>query len=196
MRLIAVITFATAALALANPAEARHYRHHHYHHTAHHGRVHITATTNACEYTNEGHVICRGTVPQNSERTTRVTETTRERYYANAETASDVRFIPNPPGTWRVVASCAHRLAAFWNLGTGLDKVSTWPHTFARTSGPGVGVAAVRHDQHHVIGIIGGGPGAWRVADFNSGGHLNREYTVASFPGYFFLDTRSRLASR
>jgi hypothetical protein len=95
-----------------------------------------------------------------------------------------------------VSLSCACRLAAYWGLGSGLDKVSTWPRVFARASGPSVGVAAVRHDQHHIIGIIGGGPGAWRVADFNSGGHRNREYTVADFRGYFFVDPRSRMANR
>lgn len=110
--------------------------------------------------------------------------------------ASGVRFIPNPPGTWRVSSSCAHRLSAYWGLGSGLDSVSTWPHVYARVSGPGVGFAAVRRDLHHVMGIIGGSPGAWLVVDFNSGGHLNREYTITDFRGYFFLDTRSRIASQ
>lgn len=108
----------------------------------------------------------------------------------------DVSFISNPSGCRRVYLSCACRLAAYWGLGSGLDKVSTWPRLFARVSSPAVGVAAVRHDQHHIIGIIGGGPGAWRVADFNSGGHRNREYTVADFRGYFFVDPRTRTASR
>lgn len=108
----------------------------------------------------------------------------------------DVVFIPNPPGTWRIAQSCAHRLAAYWGLGGGLDAVSTWPRVFARVSGPGVGIAAVRRDQGHVMGIIGGGPGAWRVADFNSGGHKNREYTISDFRGYFFVDPRSRVARR
>lgn len=98
-----------------------------------------------------------------------------------------VKIIPNPPGTWRVAQSCAHRLAAYWGLGSGLDKVSTWPARYGRVDGPGIGVAAVRRDQHHIIGIVGGGPGAWDVVDFNSGGHLNREYTVSDFHGYFFV---------
>ena len=109
---------------------------------------------------------------------------------------SDVTFIPNPPGTWRVRLSCAHRLAAYWRLGSGLDKVSTWAAVFARARSPAVGLAAVRNNQRHVMGIIGGGQGAWRVADFNSGGHRNREYTVANFRGYFFVDPRTRTASR
>lgn len=108
----------------------------------------------------------------------------------------DISFIANPAGCRRIALSCACRLAAYWGLGSGLDKVSTWPRVFARTHGPAVGVAAVRRDQHHIIGIIGGGPGAWRVADFNSGGHKNREYTVSDFRGYFFVDTRTRTASR
>lgn len=101
-----------------------------------------------------------------------------------------VHFIPNPPGTWRIYRSCAHRLAAYWHLGKGLDAVSTWARRFVRVAGPGIGIAAIRRGQGHIIGIIGGGPGAWLVADFNSGGHRNREYTVASFPGYFFVDPR------
>lgn len=108
-----------------------------------------------------------------------------------------VTFIPNPPGTWRVHQSCAQRLAAYLGLPNRkgiLDSVSNWPRLFARAHGPGVGLAAVRSDRHHIIGIIGGYPGAWRVADFNSGGHLNREYTVSSFKGYFFVDPRSRVA--
>lgn len=109
---------------------------------------------------------------------------------------SEIVYIPTPPGAWRVAQSCAQRLAAYWGLGKGLDKVSTWPHVFAKAFGPGVGIAAVRRDQHHIVGIIGGGLGAWRVADFNSGGHLNREYTVSGFPGYFFVDPRMRIASR
>lgn len=110
--------------------------------------------------------------------------------------ASEITFIPSPSGCHRVYVSCACRLAAYWGLGDGLDKVSTWPHVYARASGPGIGIAAVRRDQHHIMGIVGGGPGAWQVVDFNSGGHLNRTYTVANFSGYFFLDTRSKLASR
>lgn len=113
-----------------------------------------------------------------------------------ASSRTGVVFIPNPAGTWRIFASCAHRLAAYWGLGHGLDKVSTWPEVFRRASGPGVGIAAVRRDQHHIMGIIGGVPGAWRVADFNSGGHRNREYTVSDFHRYFFVDPHSRMASR
>jgi len=117
-----------------------------------------------------------------------------KRIYLDAN-GSDVRLIPNPAGTWRIAQSCAHRLAAYWNLGGGLDKVSLWPRKFPRVSTPAVHVAAVRRDLHHVLGIVGGGPGAWRVVDFNSGGHLNREYTVASFSGYFFVDPFGRAAN-
>lgn len=113
----------------------------------------------------------------------------------NRARRTNISFIPNPAGTWRVAVSCAHRLAAYWSLGTGLDKVSTWKHRFARANGPGIGMAAVRHSERHIMGIIGGGPGAWRVADFNSGGHLNREYTVANLSGYYFLDTRNLVSS-
>lgn len=116
---------------------------------------------------------------------------------ATAGGRRDVKFIPNPPGTWRIALSCAHRLAAYWGLGKGLDSVRTWKEVFPRASGPAPGVAALklRRGTDHVIGIIGGGPGAWRVVDFNSGGHRNREYTTDDLSGYIFVDTRSRIAS-
>lgn len=103
----------------------------------------------------------------------------------------DMKFIPNPPGTWRIALSCAHRLAAYWGLGSGLDSVAAWPKRFPRASGPAPGVAAVR--PGHIVGIVGGGPGAWRVVDFNSGGHLNREYTTDRIYGTL-VDTNRREA--
>lgn len=116
---------------------------------------------------------------------------------ARVRTASieGVRMVPHPAGCpWRLFCACG--LAKYWDLGPGLNAVSTWPKVFARASGPSVGVAAVRNDRHHVMGIIGGGPGAWQVVDFNSGRHQSRIYTTASFSGYFFVDPRSKVASR
>jgi hypothetical protein len=109
-----------------------------------------------------------------------------------------MRSIPNPEGTWRVKESCAQRLAAYWGLGSGLDKVSTWPDRFERVSGPSPGIAAVRRDRHHVLGIVGGAPGAWEVVDFNSDGHHgNLAYVTAAFPGYFFVNPHApRFANR
>lgn len=109
--------------------------------------------------------------------------------------ADGVKFIPNPVGCSRVHLSCACRLAAYWGLGGGLDAVSTWPRRFRRVSGPAIGIAVVR--PGHILGIIGGSLGAWRVADFNSGGHLNREYITAGFGRVIFVDPHSpRSASR
>ena len=178
-------TFAVLlSFSLTVQAEAK-YRKHHYYHRYHLVRSNTpSAPQQAWEYRE---ALSRGTAPQ--------VQITHGRRSYRVE-RSDVTYIPNPPGTWRVAISCAHRLAAYWGLGKGLDKVSTWPRVFARASGPGVGIAAVRYDQHHVLGIIGGGPGNWRVVDFNSGNHLNREYTMANFSGYFFVDPRSRMASR
>lgn len=178
---VKLITMTIAALfmvALANPAEAKKR-----HHTKHNQIVQITPKA-ACD---DRYPMNCGV--QSSQRA--------ERYSGRRMARSDSRSLPNPPGTWRVAQSCAHRLAAYWGLGKGLDKVSTWPQVFARASGPAVGLAAVRRDRHHVMGIIGGGPGAWRVADFNSDGrHGNQEYTVANFGSYFFVDPRSRVAMR
>ena len=162
-------------VALSHPAEAKH-RHNH--------SVRVPEAT-GCLFTNEGRTVCGGSVKAASG------------HYYGSPARSGVTFIPNPPGTWRSAKSCAQRLAAYWGLGNGLDAVRTWVKKFPRVSGPGIGIAAVRHDQHHIMGIIGGGPGAWRVADFNSGDHLNREYTVSNFGPYFFVDPHgSRIAMR
>lgn len=182
-RLTWAFVIAVALTALANaPADARQHKKHH---------THIAlAVTHGCIPDNDGRQHCGGSIHRASE------SPMGRRIVApsNGYDLAGVVYIPNPSGTWRVAQSCAHRLAAFWGLGKGLDKVSTWPHVFARTFSPSIGVAAVRRDLHHVMGIIGGGPGAWRVADFNSGGHLNREYTIADFKGYFFVDPRTRVA--
>ena len=186
-----------AIFATTTAAEARHHRHHHYRHheVAHHKAATRAAVAQDCEYTNDGRVLCLGAGQRISGPPIEAAHGDRRRI-SRLEAESGVRFIPNPPGTWRVRASCAHRLAAYWGLGGGLDAVATWPQVFRRASGPAIGVAAVRNDRHHIMGIIGGGPGGYVVADFNSGGHLNREYTVANFSGYFFVDTRTRMASR
>jgi hypothetical protein len=103
---------------------------------------------------------------------------------------TNVTMISNPSGC-PATKFCACGLAKYWGIWKrDLNKVSEWARHFQRASGPGVGVAAVRRDNHHVIGIVGGGPGAWRVVDFNSGGHASRTYTASSFPGYYFLAVR------
>jgi len=154
-----------------------------------------------CKYDNDGRSNCQWGAPvwntqQQTARNQRVTRRATSHISGVATVAeAGVKFIPNPAGTWRVARSCAHRLAAYWGLGKGLDKVSEWVRRFPRVGSPGIGIAAVRRDQHHIMGIIGGSPGAWRVADFNSGGHLNREYTVADFRGYFFVRPTTKVAS-
>ena len=197
-RLSAAILTALLVLVISSPAFARH---HHSVHLRHHQQEYIAQLSVGGPFADSD--VRYGAIPTiverlkdrkrhhmpnldaNGNRATAVAS--GEGYYRSHAGRSDVKYIPNPPGTWRVVRSCAHRLAAYWGLGRGLDAVSTWAHKFPRTAGPCVGCAAIRSDQGHVMGIIGGGPGAWRVADFNSGEHLNREYTVASFPNYFFV---------
>lgn len=100
-----------------------------------------------------------------------------------------VEFIPHPRGCPRR-NFCACGLAKFWSLGPGLDAVRTWVRRYIRAHAPGPGIAAVRRDQHHIIGIVGGQPGAWEVVDFNSGGHKSRRYIRTSFEGYFFIAPR------
>lgn len=212
-RVLAVIITATAVLIAGDQsALARHQRHHSHHHAHHTRAVHHTRATRVKahrrsaqrhaaqaalveQFDNNGRrIFAPEYAPSHSARVSQARET--------RVVESGITYIPNPPGTWRVAVSCAHRLAAYWGLGHGLDAVATWPRRFALVSAPAVGVAAVRNDRHHIMGIIGGGPGAWVVADFNSGGHLNREYTVSSFPGFFFvdpsqhIDRRQRVASQ
>lgn len=206
-RVLAVIITATAVLIAGNQtAFARHQRHHSHHHAHHTSTAHVKAHRRVAErravqtalveqFDNNGRrIFSPEYAPSHSARVSQARET--------RVVESGITYIPNPPGTWRVELSCAHRLAAYWGLGRGLDLVATWPRRFARVSAPAVGVAAVRNDRHHIMGIVGGGPGAWVVADFNSGGHLNREYTVSSFPGFFFvdpsqhIDRRQRVASQ
>lgn len=176
-------------LLIPTTAEARHTKHHR-----------SVQSAQSCTYDNDGKTTCpSGAITWNTQqqnvRDQRVTKQARSHISGVATVAEEgVRFIPNPAGTWRVARSCAHRLAAYWGLGKGLDEVREWVRRFPRVGSPSVGVAAVRRDQHHIMGIIGGSPGAWRVADFNSGGHLNREYTVADFRGYFFVKPTTRVA--
>jgi hypothetical protein len=109
---------------------------------------------------------------------------------------TDVRFIPNPPGTWRVSQSCAHRAAAALHLVfEGKDKVSTWAHVFPRTSLHD-GVVAIRNDLHHLMIVARVTAEGILVRDYNSGGHLNREYWTTGLPGYFFVEPSARVAAR
>lgn len=105
--------------------------------------------------------------------------------------ANGVALISNPDGCpSRLFCGCG--LARYWGIWERpLNKVSEWVRKFPRAHGPAVGVAAVRRDQHHILGIVGGGPGAWEVVDFNSGNHQSRRYVASDFPGYFFLNVRS-----
>lgn len=178
---IALAILATAFL-ISSPAEARH-RHHYRHYS--HRSVGTPVAIDVAATPAYGWGSSAAAIDANGNRAPR------------CASRGDFSYISNPAGCGRTVASCACRLAAYWGLGSGLDAVRTWPKRYARASGPGVGIAAVRRDLHHIIGIVGGGPGGYRVVDFNSGGHLNREYVVSDFRGYFFVDPHQpRMANR
>jgi hypothetical protein len=99
--------------------------------------------------------------------------------------------IPTPAGTWRVAKSCGQRLSAYWNLGSGLDATSTWPAVFPRVLQPGLRVAV--YTPGHIMGVIGGQEGAWRLVSFNGDGHHgNVAFTMASLRGFTLLDTTAR----
>jgi hypothetical protein len=104
--------------------------------------------------------------------------------------AENVQVISHPSGC-PARQFCACGLARYWGIWkASLNLAANWAREFPRAHGPAVGVAAVRGDRHHVVGIVGGSPGAWQVVDFNSGGHQSHQYTAASFPGYFFVQVR------
>lgn len=75
------------------------------------------------------------------------------------------------------------RISTYPNGRHDLDLASNWGY-LNQSPSPCVGCAAWRHG--HVMAIIGGGPGGWRVRDFNSGRGVTHEYVAASFPGYRF----------
>lgn len=193
-----VVRIAAALAVLLVPVTEAQARHHHKVHIAHHHR-HSAALARAeaprCVPDNNGRMACSGSQP-----TSQMTalQPANSDSWVYSRRGGNMRSIPNPPGTWRVARSCAQRLAAYWGLGSGLDKVSTWPDRFAPAPGPGIGIAAVRRDRHHVLGIVGGSPGQWEVVNFNSDGHHgNLSYVAASFPGYFFVNPRvPRFANR
>lgn len=196
---------AAIAVIILIPATAQ-ARYHHHKSRHHYNRAIQQPVVNAsaCIYDNDGKTTCTAMSAPVQQRVVNLKRTVKRQARSMGErvatvisdvAAEGVKFIPNPPGTWRVARSCAHRLAAYWGLGKGLDAVVTWVERFPRVSSPAIGIAAVRRDQHHIMWIIGGGPGGWRVADFNSGGHRNREYTIDSFRGYFFVNPHVRVAS-
>lgn len=103
--------------------------------------------------------------------------------------ANGMSVIPHPTGCPSHLF-CGCGLARYWHIWKpSLNKVTNWLREFPRASGPGIGRAAVRiggyHD--HVLGIIGGRPGAWEVVDFNSGRGLSHRYTTDVFPGFRFV---------
>jgi hypothetical protein len=104
--------------------------------------------------------------------------TPRHRRHSQVVYTGDLEKIPNPPGTWRIRASCAHRLKAHWNLSGELDATSVWPHRFARTYTPGPRVAIWR--PGHVMGIDSCNGETCTIVDYNSDAHHgNHRYQVS-----------------
>lgn len=115
----------------------------------------------------------------------------RQRVIAMART---LRLIPHPRGC-PSRAFCACGLARFWGIWRpALNLVANWARAFRHVIGPDIGIAAIRRDRHHIMGIIAGKPGHWRVVDFNSGRHLSRVRIVSDFSGYFFVDPREKIS--
>lgn len=201
---LAAISMTTAITASTSDADARARRSHHYA-ARYHGVPQRTFANVFAPVTfgNDGIVVFAHAAPTRQARADRAVRQVglwqaapvgpRHHYShgGRARPVSEATYIPNPSGCRRTNLSCACRLAAYWGLGRGLDATETWPHRFARASGPGPRVAVLY--PGHIMGIDGGVPGAWRIVNFNSGHHLNRSYTVSGFPpGTHFLDTTSR----
>lgn len=204
-RLISLLILTATFLAFTTGADARSRHVRHVTHTVSHYRVaSLPSGGSGCTADNHGRTICSGSQPSYStvvsgprRGTVRVAYQGFNNEGGDSPPASMVSrgyntgsSIGSPSGCARTNLSCACRLAAYWNLGGGLDKVSTWPQRFGRTGGPGIGVAVVAPSQHHIVGIVGGGPGAWHVVDFNStNGHGNRSYVTAGFaPGSIYVN--------
>jgi hypothetical protein len=86
------------------------------------------------------------------------------------------------------------RRSVYANGKHDLDLASNWRH-LRQSPGPCVNCAAWR--PGHVMAIVGGGPGGWRVMDFNSGHGITHEYVVAHFRGYRFAHPQDiQLAGR
>jgi hypothetical protein len=144
-----------------------------------------------CNYDNNGRTTCNHVAQPAYNRTN-----AREGSFSyRGMQVSNRISIPTPAGTWRIARSCGHRLKAYWNLIGDLDLASNWARKFERTNSPGPRVAVVT--SGHVMGVIGGGPGAWRVVSFNGDGHHgNVEFTVNRLSGTLVDTNRPRMASR
>lgn len=153
-----------------------------------------SAVAQHCLYTNAGRVICRAAEKRtSSHRSVIVRQRRHSGHFGHSRT---VRLIPHPRGCPRRLF-CACGLARYWGIWKpALNLVANWARAFRRVSGPDIGIAAIRRDRHHIMGIVGGGPGRWKTVDFNSGGHLSRVRIVSNFSGYFFVDPRERRVSR
>lgn len=96
-----------------------------------------------------------------------------------------------PLGCPHAYCGCGASIYAFGRIIPKLNLAANWgryfPHISAR-----VGAAAYR--AHHVVIIIGGSDGAWRVHDSNSGGHQTRIQTL-SLVGYRFVDLSGGMRS-
>jgi hypothetical protein len=174
MKLVTVIV----AAAITGAVHAKPNRHHH-------GTVHHRGATVVCNLRGCSDSIVPAGKPG------RVVDANGNRVVSRT-----IRFIPHPSGC-PSRSFCACGLAKFWGIWRpALNRVATWAHVFRHVPAPDVGVAAVRRDRHHIIGIIGGAPGRWIVRDYNSGHHRSRVRVVSDFRGYFFVDPREQRADR
>lgn len=96
-----------------------------------------------------------------------------------------------PSGCPRQYCGCeAARYLGIHDPRGTLNLAWNWALKFRRTYAH-VGAAAVR--PHHVLVIIGGGPGRWLVHDGNSGRGLTREHYTA-LNGYVFVEPSYHIA--
>ena len=156
MAAIAALFFAS----LANPANA------------------MSKFQDKCEYTNNGRVTCMGgVVAQRGQ--------TQSRGRSSIDANGNVSVIGGRPAgcfkfpkTRGLYCGCASALYVGLENSSGYWNLARHWLSLPRAA-PGPGMAVVRNG--HVAIIIGGGPGAWKLYDPNSGGGLTRIWTRPLF---------------
>ncbi len=173
------VVCALALSAVTANATPRHHKVHTHHQTA---RL-TPAEPKGCIYTNEGRVICGGSIQA------------APRFASRPDANGNGTVLGGrPAGCPRAFCGCEASRYVFGEAREELYLASNWLRKFPRTA-PAPGMAAAR--SGHVMVLISHVEGDdWLVHDGNSGGGLTRRH-VRSIAGYGIVDPHaSRTAMR